>query len=119
MRRACGFSVATALLLLLTGCPPAIYVTVSNQTHEVVKIESFDENGSGTFLPHFQLPPGESRRVVAAFRIVAHNSEGRLIGSLEPSRLGTSSEYFDRRTYTFYLTVREKGIFPVLPHEET
>jgi len=116
MRRVAQFSLL-AFGVLLTGCPPALYVAVANQTHGVVKIDTFDQKGSGTFLPHFQLAPGQSRRVLAGSRLVAHDSDGRLIGILEPSRISTSSEYFDPGSYTFFVAVREKGVFLVHPDE--
>ena len=113
-----GIALAT-VSIVLTGCPPALYLSIANETHHAVKVDCLDRTGSGTFLPHFQLSPGESRRVVAGYYVVAHDISGHQIGKLDPSQLKTPSDYFSYRTYTFTVAIRESGIIPVRPHEKT
>jgi hypothetical protein len=99
---------------LLVGCPPAQYVRVTNATDSTLKID-FTCQGSGTFLPHFTLKPGESRRVNPGCEASAHDLWGRSIGTLDLRTLKEHSSYFDPSTYTFNLVVTSSGIIPTAP----
>jgi len=102
--------------LLLVGCPPSQYCSVRNRSGRPVKVD-FTFEGSGTFLPHFQLNPGELRRAAAQRNlvVVAHDLYGHLIGSIDLGTIKENSPYYDPSTYTVGLAVTRSGIVPAPP----
>jgi hypothetical protein len=105
-----------ALSLLFVGCPPQHYMRVTNKTGRTVKVD-FASEGSGTFLPHFVLMPGESRRVSPPARqISAHDLEGHIIGAIDLEAIHNWSPYYSRtEPYTFNLLVSASGITLLRP----
>jgi len=106
------FLALLAISGLLSGCPPSLYCRVVNHTHRIIKID-FEYNGSGTLLPHFELAPRASRRVMAGPLLVAHDLDGHFIGRLDVSRLKQHSQYYSYQTQTFNIVVEDNGIFPL------
>jgi hypothetical protein len=102
--------------LLLVGCPPSQYCSVRNRSGHPVKVD-FTFEGRGTLLPHFQLGPGEFRRVTAQRHlvVVAHDLNGHLIGSIDLGTIKENSRYYDPSTYTVGLAVTRSGVVPAPP----
>src|SRR5438094_4649064 len=97
-------AVMLAAASLLTGCPPKQYCSVRNTTDETVHVDG-TADGNGAFLPHFDLRPGASQRVVAAPVFTARDARGRIIGSIDLRTLSQRSGSYDPSTYTFYIDV--------------
>ena len=113
MKQAAYFLAALTVALLLSGCPPTLYCVVDNRTSTTVHVD-FEYEGSGTLLPHFELPPGTSRTSKAGSVLLVHDRKGHLIGSLDISKL-PQTEYLNRRTYTFHIAVGSAGVYPIRP----
>jgi hypothetical protein len=84
MRKIITISCVLTSALLLGGCLPQEYCSVQNRTGRPLRIEFVRLDGSRIFLPHFQIAPGESRRVTAQGDVaVAYDMDGHLIGRLD------------------------------------
>jgi hypothetical protein len=96
---------------LLVGCPPQHYMRVTNETKRAVKVD-FSSQGSGTFLPHFVLQPGESRRVSPPAReIAAHDLDGHLIGKADLNAISNWMPYYSKtEPYTFKILVTSSAV---------
>ena len=117
LRRLIGTLCVVIGALLLVGCPPSQYCSVRNRSDRPVKVD-FTFEGSGTLLPHFELSPGEFRRVTAERHlvVVAHDLHGHLIGSIDLGSIKENSPYYDPLTYTVGLAVTRSGVVPESPH---
>lgn len=98
----------------LTGCPPMFYANVVNRTKRTVRIKVEHDHGP-SFLPHFDLTPGQSRRVPVGepnVVVVAEDINGRPIGRFNLGTINEHSSYFDLRTYTYGIAVENAGVVP-------
>jgi len=95
----------------LVGCPPQHYIRVTNKTDRTIQVD-FTSQGSGLFLPHFILKPGESRRVKPEAReITAHDLDGHLIGRADSNAISDWMPYYSKtEPYTFNVLVTSSAV---------
>ena len=84
---------------------------MTNKTAGTIKVD-FTSQGSGTFLPHFVLQPGESRRVKPPAReIAAHDVDGHLIGIADLNPIRDWMPYYSKtESYTFDIVVTPSAV---------
>jgi hypothetical protein len=114
MKAFCNLIAALTMIVGLTGCPPMFYCSVTNHTRTTVRINVEHDHGP-SFLPHFALGPGESRRVPIGqpdVVLVAEDIEGRRVGRLNLGTISEHSPYYDLRTYTYGVVVERTGVMP-------
>jgi hypothetical protein len=90
------------------------YCSVTNHTRTTVRIKVEHDHGP-SFLPHFALAPGESRRVPIGqpnVVLVAGDIKGRAIGKLSLETINEHSPYYDLRTYTYGVAVERTRVVP-------
>lgn len=101
--------------IIIHWMPVETVLSIRNTTDETVHVDGTAE-GSGTFLPHFDLAPGTYQRVVAAPVFTARDPRGRVIGSIDLRKLSQRSGWYDSGTYTFYIAITRTSIVAESAH---
>ena len=117
MRRLLLLTLTTATAMLLSGCPPTFYCSVTNHTSQPVNVAFEYPDSPDLSHPHFDLASNGTRRAAIAPHavVVGRDLSGRVIGELDLYNLignvSGNSRYYDYRLRQVAVSIRPKGIF--------